>query len=618
VRISGEPSIGPSTAAGSDPRVVGATLFFRAWGNSSSGTGYELWKSDGSYTGTVLVKDIQPGLEGSSPGPFTGVNGVAFFPADDGVHGVELWRSDGTESGTALVKDIEPPLPASSTPTSLTVSGSMLYFTAWSPATGTELFASDGSEAGTLSLDVWPGTQSSSPSALTPFDGDLLFWANGGAGWRLWRSDGTPAGTLALGGSRSSVDRTPTPLVVGGTCYFAFDGDLWKTDGTAPGTSFVHGVSPFYYSNFAAVGGTIFFAGSAPSSPGSGVELWKSDGSAAGTELVKDIRPGSASSTPTALAVLDGIVYFAADDGAHGAELWRSDGTEAGTYLVKDVRPGANGGLAQSPERVVFDGGLYFSARDGQSGIEPWRSDGSKAGTQLLRDIAPGGDGWAGLFTAANGLLYFLSVEDPLTYATGLWETDGTPSGTVRVGSAGSSSSGSPVRNVDGKVFFSGCDYGAGCEVWTSDGTSPGTWRVADVHPGVRSSYPAEFAVLGGQVYSAATGATSGTELWRLPLAAVPDADGLYDASEASFGTFPDDADSDDDGLSDHGELVRHGTDPLAGDSDGDGFGDGVELAAGSDPLDPGSVPPDPVELPLLAPWGRALLAGGVAWLRRR
>ena len=74
--------------------------------------GSELWKSDGTRAGTVLVKDIDPGTDKGGydeSGPtLSGVGGTLFFTADDGTHGRELWKSDGTEAGTVLVKDINP------------------------------------------------------------------------------------------------------------------------------------------------------------------------------------------------------------------------------------------------------------------------------------------------------------------------------------------------------------------------------------------------------------------------------------------------------------------------------------------------------------------------------
>ena len=71
-----------------------------------------------------------------------------------------------------------------------------------------------------------------------------------------------------------------------------------------------------------------------------GTELWRSDGTAAGTTLVKDIRPGIASSGPGSLTIVNGTLFFGADDGANGRELWTSDGTATGTTLVKDINPG--------------------------------------------------------------------------------------------------------------------------------------------------------------------------------------------------------------------------------------------------------------------------------------
>src|SRR6266511_5322221 len=52
------------------------------------------------------VADIRSGPQGSNPSPLANVNGTLFFRANDGTNGYELWKSDGTTSGTALVKDI--------------------------------------------------------------------------------------------------------------------------------------------------------------------------------------------------------------------------------------------------------------------------------------------------------------------------------------------------------------------------------------------------------------------------------------------------------------------------------------------------------------------------------
>ena len=84
---------------------VNGTLFFTA---DDGVNGCELWKSDGTAAGTVLVKDIRPGSCSSCPRNLTNVNGTLFFAADDGSDGRELWKSDGTAAGTVLVKDICP------------------------------------------------------------------------------------------------------------------------------------------------------------------------------------------------------------------------------------------------------------------------------------------------------------------------------------------------------------------------------------------------------------------------------------------------------------------------------------------------------------------------------
>ena len=81
---------------------------------------------------------------------------------------------------------------------------------------------------------------------------------------------------------------------------------------------------------------------------------------------------------------------------------------------------------------------------------------------------------------------------------------------------------------------------------------------------------------------------TAGTDPRQLDT----DGDGLTDGDEVRvYGTDPTQADTDGDGLTDSEEVRRYGTNPLAPDSDGDGVLDGLEIAAGSEPRDPRSVP---------------------------
>ena len=99
---------------------------------------------------------------------------------------------------------------------------------------------------------------------------------------------------------------------------------------------------------------------------------------AVGPYYVLDIDPGVSSSNPFDLVDVNGIVYFAADDGTHGTELWKSDGTMLGTTMVKDINPSGN----SSPRFLTAVGStLYFRATDGLNGFELWKSNGTAAGT---------------------------------------------------------------------------------------------------------------------------------------------------------------------------------------------------------------------------------------------
>ena len=394
---------------------VAGTLFFTI----DDGTnGIELWKSDGTAAGTVLVKDISSGANSGDPSSIINVAGTLYFQADDGTTGFELWKSDGTAAGTVLVKDINPGASGSSAGGIRNVAGTLLFL-AHDGTTGFELWKSDGTAAGTVLVkDINPGAGSSFPTRRAVVGGSLYFQANDGTnGIELWKSDGTATGTVLVKdinpGSGSS---SPRDLIdVSGTLFFSADDgttgrELWRSDGTAAGTVLVKDINPGAgnsntFLGLTNVAGTLFFAADDGTT---GIELWKSNGTTTGTLLVKDIRSGAANSSPGSLTNLAGTLLFGANDGVTGSELWKSNGTTTGTVLLKDINPGAGNSSPGDMADQDIGGTLFFQAVDGTTGDELWKTDGTAAGTVLAKDIRPGASGSSPInLTVVAGTLFF-------------------------------------------------------------------------------------------------------------------------------------------------------------------------------------------------------------------
>src|SRR6185295_16912822 len=70
------------------------------------------------------------------------------------------------------------------------------------------------------------------------------------------------------------------------------------------------------------------------------------------------------------------------------------------------------------------------------------------------------------------------------------------------------------ARTDSGVLFFAASDPAHGMELWRTDGTPQGTFRLTDVCPGRCSSQPGSFEIFDGALYFSADDGVSGTELW--------------------------------------------------------------------------------------------------------
>jgi ELWxxDGT repeat protein len=397
-----------STTGASNPSTVLELNGRYVFAAEDADHGYELWTSDGTAAGTHLLTEVSPGRRGgvvtdarlsasgmaeSRPGIVW--NGRLYFAADDRVHGVELWATDGTAAGTVLLADLEPG-PASSTPRQFTVFNGRLYFTATTAALGEELWSTDGTAGGTaLFREFNPGPNGSEIQGLYPADGVMYFGAFDGIhGPGLWKTDGSREGTVVVKEvplGQAAVDVQVQPVVVGRVLYYvAYDDahgqELWRSDGTPQGTYVINinpdapgsavGSSP---TNLTAVNGVLVFQ----ATDGTGTTLWRSDGTAQGTRPLFESSPLQFVNRVGRLTGSDGVGYFVYQTPAMtSGELWRTDGTSAGTRRVMALQPANNQRSSVAP--LAAAGGRVALSVYNQLGAEVWVSDGTADGTERV------------------------------------------------------------------------------------------------------------------------------------------------------------------------------------------------------------------------------------------
>jgi ELWxxDGT repeat protein len=230
---------------------VGRKVFFKA-DSKDQEFGEELWVTDGTETGTIMLKDINTSVVNELTGATAGAqidwmtnfyNEKVFFKAYSIDHGAEPWVSDGTPEGTYMIKDMWPGVNASNLPNgsgvfTARVYNGKVYFRGHDETMGEELCVSDLTEAGTQTVfDInknpnTAGTDNGFPDLFCEFDGVLFMKGQTGGnanstdpinyGLELFYTDGTAAGTKMQSDLNPGVGHNAAweGTVISGSMYF--------------------------------------------------------------------------------------------------------------------------------------------------------------------------------------------------------------------------------------------------------------------------------------------------------------------------------------------------------------------------------------------------------------
>ena len=222
----------------------------------------EFWSSNGTSTGTVKIKTLHSGpAVRATYEPTAIIGNTLFFVANDGVHGNELWKSDGTSTGTFMIADLNTTDTGAAHEDDIggfVVFGNTLYFSAKGNDEQWALYKKGLTNTGALKVinmdRVWHGKALADQLLL--FTNDYLMTSSK---TKLWTSDGTATGTklvLELDG----LDDTFSQQIVDGVMYFSTmeGGSLWRTDGTTCGT-FVLDIGTQGASKITVLGSNLIF-----------------------------------------------------------------------------------------------------------------------------------------------------------------------------------------------------------------------------------------------------------------------------------------------------------------------------------------------------------------------
>ncbi len=321
-------------------------------------------------------------------------------------------------------------------------------------------------------------------------------------------------------------------------CYFGLfqssyvnNVNIWSSDGTFGGTTLetswtTYGSGPVPTKLFCIKDRCYCLASENLSLVSAETSMWRLSDATSRDAAYLGSLPVALNDTGPATALGERAIFIA-NSLESGTELWASDGTVSGTTVLKDIYPGSSSSDTSRP--AVLGGLAYFGAFSPDVGWGLWRTDGTGQGTSLVMAVPESfrevDYARIDTFDAVGDLVYFQNAfVSSQGLSRELWRTDGTPEGTYRLCllhprmMENQDASWHMRANLDDVLYFTKKDDEHGVELWRTLGTVATTSLCEDILSGPADTRVSSPVLLGDKVVFTGLSACGDVyALWSIP-----------------------------------------------------------------------------------------------------
>ncbi len=384
-------------------------------------TGTELYRTDG--TATELFKDFYPGTESGLQNQegnqhFVVLNNKMYFFAQDDGNGFDLWRTDGSTTGTEKVADLNS-YNLGLRDYFLEMNGELFFVMDElnENTIGSELYKyNELQHAVSVVKNISPSSNNSAHiSFITKFDNKLFFSASNGIQKKLYVSDGTSEGTVIVENTIPLNYFNPLKMhVFNNELYFVANEinlgiDLYKCSKNVFGEYVVEIVYNFNASGssnsypfvnnyintpslFLELNNELYFFAKEETPPNYAekFQIWKTDGTS--NQIAFNIDAslvGNFSGRAKIMIVYNEKIYFIMDSVGMPEQLWVANPadntlTRLTDYYGSEAQPQY---LIEDYPIMKYKNSLFFSGKTNSEDYELWKfSDGTLSSSEFESD----------------------------------------------------------------------------------------------------------------------------------------------------------------------------------------------------------------------------------------